>query len=76
MTPVKFGKNLISCYSLKLLKIIKYIESQASESREERIRVCGFTETLFFNPLTPDIKEQILLSFLHTFLIKVPGRSY
>ena len=29
-----------------------------------------------FNPLTPNIKEQILLSCPHTFLIKVLGRSY
>ena len=29
-----------------------------------------------FNPLTTDIKKQILLSCSHTFLIKVLGRSY
>ena len=28
------------------------------------------------NPLTPDIKEQILLSCPHTFLIKVMDRNY
>ena len=29
-----------------------------------------------FKPLIPNIKEQILLSCPHTFLIKVLGRSY
>ena len=29
-----------------------------------------------FNPLTPNIKEQILVSCPNTFLIKVQGRSY
>ena len=29
-----------------------------------------------FNPVTPNIKEEILLSCPHTFLIKVLGRSY
>ena len=29
-----------------------------------------------FNPLIPKIKEQILLSYPHTFLIKVLERSY
>ena len=29
-----------------------------------------------FNPFTPNIKEQILLSCPHTLLIKVLGRSY
>ena len=28
------------------------------------------------NPLTPSIKEQIVLSCFHTFLIKVLGRRY
>ena len=31
---------------------------------------------LLFNPLTPNIKEQILLSCPHTFLVKLLGRSY
>ena len=29
-----------------------------------------------FNPLTPNIKDQILLSCPHTFLIKLLWRSY
>ena len=31
---------------------------------------------ILFNPLTPNVKEQILLSCSHTFLIKVLERSY
>ena len=30
----------------------------------------------FLNPVTPNIKEQVLLSCPHTFLIEVLGRSY
>ena len=36
----------------------------------------GAKGSILKNPLTHDIKEQILLSCPHTFLIKVPGRSY
>ena len=34
------------------------------------------TNTEIINPLTLNIKEQIVLSFSHTFLIKVLGRHY
>ena len=34
------------------------------------------TNTGIINPLTLNIKEQIVLSFPHTFLIKVLGRRY
>ena len=34
------------------------------------------TNTWITNPLTLNIKEQIVLSFPHTFLIKVLGRRY
>ena len=45
-------------------------------------KVNNYFENIFslfenvFNPLSPNIKEQILLSCPHTFLIKVLGRRY
>ena len=46
-----------------------------SKVHDKRVEInCRTAE--FLNPLTPNIKEQILLSCRHTFLIKVLGRSY
>ena len=52
--------------------------------RHDRLGLSDFTEFdqhgsswFIFHPLTPNIKEQILLSCPHTFFfIKVLGRSY
>ena len=48
--------------------------SQGHPMISKILKVLSFV--LPFNPLTPNIKEQILLSCPHTFRIKVLGRSY
>ena len=46
-------------------------------AKEKKIMLASVKRKyVLINPLTPYIKEQILLSCFHTFLIKVLGRSY
>ena len=46
-------------------------------SRKSKLQKLDSSKTEHhFNPLTPNIKEQILLSYPYTFLIKILGRNY
>ena len=46
-----------------------------TSTKQQRMRLYTRTGRSFFKPLTPTIKEQILLSCLHTFLITKTGEK-
>ena len=60
---------IVSLYHQSILILVSNVTPQCHRG------FCSFTSGNF-NPLTPNIKEQILLSYPNAFLVKALGRSY